>query len=59
MLKEQPRIKCRLDKRKTNSFKIKKNITGLCSNLEENYNYLFKNVPKRRLNKKKNIKTIN
>ena len=56
MLKEEPRIKCRLDKRKTNSFKIKKNITGLCSNLEENYNYLFKNVPKRRLNKKKNIK---
>ena len=46
MLNNEPRIKCRLDKRNINSFKINKNITGLCSNVEENYNYLFKNIKK-------------
>ena len=51
MLKDEPRIKCRLDKGKTRSFKIKKNMTGLCSNVEENYNYLFKNVSKKKLTK--------
>ncbi len=57
MLNNEPRIKCRLDKRNTNSFKINKNITGLCSNVEENYNYLFKNISKKKINK--NVKSKN
>lgn len=51
MLRNEPKIKCRLDKGKTRSFKIKKNMTGLCSNVEENYNYLFKNMSKKKLTK--------
>ena len=49
MLNEEEKIKRRLvTKKKNKSCKLQKNLTGLCSNIEEEYNYLFKNLAKRK-----------